>query len=119
MASSPVTVDPVAGGSLIDWDDSFAFLLGNEVSGDRQWQGRLRLVAIHNRALTQCNRSCRTSKQALVRNSFYCLTSVITAAFRTPTSCCEVSQFDNYSYLFNDPMFIILDANAYSQTIFR
>ena len=28
-------------------------MLGNEVSGNRQWQGVVRLVAIHNRALTQ------------------------------------------------------------------
>ena len=34
-------VDPAAGGTLADWDDTFAFVLGNEVSGDRQFQGVL------------------------------------------------------------------------------
>ena len=44
--------DTVAGGNLNDWDDTFAFVLGNEVSGNRLWQGTLKFVAIHNRALT-------------------------------------------------------------------
>jgi hypothetical protein len=33
---------PVAGGTMADWDDTFAFVLGNEVSGDRQFQGVFR-----------------------------------------------------------------------------
>ena len=44
--------DPTPGGSLNDWDDTFAFVLGNEVSGTRMWAGVIRLVAIHNRALS-------------------------------------------------------------------
>ena len=40
-------VDTVTAGNLNDWDDSFAFALGNEVSNDRQWTGSLRMVAIH------------------------------------------------------------------------
>ena len=103
--------DPVAGGSLIDWDDSFAFLLGNEVSGDRQWQGRLRLVAIHNRALTQ--EQIVQNFEAGVGEKFYLLFNVSDHS-GIPDSyvMLQVSQFDNYSYLFNDPQFIILDANA-------
>src|SRR5690606_1828069 len=44
--------DPAPGGTLADWDDSFAFVLGNEVSGDIPWTGVVRLVAVHNRVLT-------------------------------------------------------------------
>ena len=44
-------LDGAGGGTLGDWDNSFAFVLGNEVSNNRQWQGVIRLVAIHNRAL--------------------------------------------------------------------
>ncbi|HET9694331.1 MAG TPA: LamG domain-containing protein, partial [Steroidobacteraceae bacterium] len=43
--------DPVAAGLLTDWNDTFALVLGNEVSNDRTWQGVVRMVAIHNRAL--------------------------------------------------------------------
>ena len=45
-------VDAQGGGSLADWDDTFALVLGNETSTNRQWEGVLRIVAIHNRALT-------------------------------------------------------------------
>ena len=44
--------DAQGGGSLADWDDTFALVLGNETSTNRQWEGVLRMVAIHNRALT-------------------------------------------------------------------
>ena len=108
--------DPVAGGSLIDWDDSFAFLLGNEVSGDRQWQGRLRLVAIHNRAITQ--EQIVQNFEAGVGEKFFLLFNVSDHS-GIPDSyvMLQVSQFDNYSYLFNDPLFIILGSDTLSGDI--
>ncbi len=39
-------------GTMENLDDSFHFALGNELSGDRGWQGTLRLVAVYNRALS-------------------------------------------------------------------
>ena len=45
-------VDPAKGGTLANWDNTFALVLGNETTGQRQWQGTIKLVAIHNRALT-------------------------------------------------------------------
>ena len=33
-------LDGAGGGTLGDWDNSFAFVLGNEVSNNRQWHGR-------------------------------------------------------------------------------
>jgi hypothetical protein len=103
--------DPVAGGSLLDWDDSFALVLGNEVSGDRQWQGILRLVAIHNRTLTP--EQIRQNFDAGVGEKFFLLFSV-TDLVNVPESYIvfEVSQFDSYSYLFNQPFFISLDPNV-------
>lgn len=100
--------DSIAGGSLIDWDDSFAFLLGNEVSGDRQWRGQLRLVAIHNRALTQAQ--ITQNFEAGVGEKFFLLFNVSDHT-GMPDSyvMLEVSQFDNYSYLFNAPVFISLN----------
>ena len=104
-------IDPVAGGSLQDWDDSFALVLGNEVSGDRQWQGVLRLVAIHNRALTA--EQILQNYEAGVGEKFFLLFS-ITDLVNVPESYIvfEVSQFDNYSYLFNSPFFISLDPDV-------
>ena len=103
--------DPAAGASLIDWDDTFAFVLGNEVSGDEQWQGKLRLVAIHNRALTPAQ--INQNFDAGVGEKYFLLFSV-TELVGIPDSFIlfEVSQFDNYSYLFNKPVFISLDPGA-------
>ena len=47
--------DPVPGVTSINnvWDDGFTLVLGNETSGQRPWEGQLRLLAMHNRVLTQ------------------------------------------------------------------
>ncbi len=104
-------VDLVQGGTLIDWDNSFAFVLGNEVSGDRQWQGMLRMVAIHNRALTQ--EQITQNFSVGVGEKFYLLFNVDDHSGITDSYVLfEVSQFDSYSYLFNNPRFISLDPNA-------
>jgi hypothetical protein len=104
-------VDQIPGGNLIDWDNSFAFVLGNEVSGDRQWQGTLRMVAIHNRALTQ--EQITQNFAVGVGEKFFLLFNVDDYS-GIPDSYVlfEVSQFDSYSYLFNNPRFISLDPNA-------
>lgn len=104
-------VDPVVGGTLVDWDNSFAFVLGNEVSGDRQWQGVLRLVAIHNRALTP--EQITQNFSVGVGEKFFLLFGV-TDLTGVPDSYVmfEVSQYDSYSYLFKEPVFISLDPAA-------
>ena len=104
-------LDLVPGGTLAAWDDSFAFVLGNEVSGDRLWQGKLRLVAIHNRALALDQ--IIQNFGAGVGEKFFLLFGV-SELTNVPQSYImfEVSQFDNYSYLFNNPTFISLDPNT-------
>ena len=103
--------DPAAGGTLADWDDTFAFVLGNEVSGDRPFAGILRLVAVHNRALTPAQ--VRQNFQAGVGEKYYLLFSV-SHLVDVPQAYVmfEVSQFDSYSYLFDKPVFISLDPDA-------
>ena len=100
--------DPVAGGTLGDWDNTFALVLGNEPSGDRQWRGVLRLAAIHNRALTATQ--VQENFDAGVGERFYLLFNV-SAQVGAPDSYImfEVSQFDSYSYLFYRPTFINLN----------
>jgi hypothetical protein len=104
-------LDPVPGGTLGDWDDTFAFVLGNEVSGDRQFQGVFRLVAVYNRVLTEPQ--IQTNFQAGVGEKFYLLFS-ISHLVNVPQAyiLLEVSQFDSYSYLFEKPTFISLDPTA-------
>lgn len=104
-------IDTVPGSTLIDWDNSFAFVLGNEVSSDRQWQGVIRMVAIHNRALTP--EQIQQNFSVGVGEKFFLLFNVADHS-GIPDSYVlfEVSQFDSYSYLFNKPRFISLDPNA-------
>jgi len=104
-------MDPTRGGTIADWDDTFAFVLGNEVSGDRQFEGIFRLVAVHNRALTADQ--VQQNFQAGVGEKYYLLFS-ISHLVDVPQAYImfEVSQFDSYSYLFNKPTFISLDSSA-------
>lgn len=104
-------IDSVTGGNLSDWDDSFAFVLGNEASGDRPFAGKLRLVAIHNRALSA--EQIQQNFAVGVGEKFYLLFSV-SDLVDIPDSYImfEVSQYDSYSYLFNHPVFISLDEDA-------
>jgi len=108
LATQP---DPVTPGLLTDWNDTFALVLGNEVSNDRPWQGVVRMVAIHNRALTQAQ--IQQNFEAGVGERFYLLFSVAHLT-SVPQSYVmfEGSQFDSYSYLFNKPSFISLDTSV-------
>ena len=109
--------DPVSGStSISNWDDSFAFVLGNEVPGNRPWNGQIRMVAIHNRVLTQAQ--VLQNFDVGVGQKYFLLFSVaerlgIAGSF----IMFEVSQFDNYSYLFDKPVFINLDPNWTPATI--
>ncbi len=104
-------VDPTPGGTLADWDDTFAFVLGNEVSGDRQFQGVLRLVAVYNRALSA--QQVQTNFNAGVGEKYYVLFS-ISHLVDMPQAYIlfTVSQYDSYSYLFDKPTFVSLDSSA-------
>ncbi|MEM9102669.1 MAG: LamG domain-containing protein [Pseudomonadota bacterium] len=104
-------LDEIEGGNLNDWDDTFAFVLGNEVSSDRLWQGVIRLVAIHNRELT--------AEQVLqnfdvgVGERFFLLFSISDViGVNESYVVFEVSQFDSYSYLFSEPFAVTLDSTA-------
>jgi len=99
--------DTLGGANLADWDNSFAFVLGNEVSGDRQWKGVLRMVAIHNRALTLGQ--VQQNMAAGVGEKYFLLFSVASQV-GVPDAYVmfEVARFDTYSYLFQKPVFIVL-----------
>jgi hypothetical protein len=108
--------DPAPGGSLADWDDTFAFVLGNEVSGDRIWQGVIRLVAVHNRVLTEPQ--ILQNFEAGVGEKFFVLFGV-EHLINVPDSYIvfEASQFDTYAYLFRNPFFISLDDSVQADGI--
>lgn len=100
--------DPAPGGNLSDWDETYAFVIGNEVSGDRPWQGVVRLAAVHNRALTPGQ--ITQNFEAGVGEKFFLLFGVEHLT-NVPESfvVVEGAQYDSYSYLFREPFFISLD----------
>ena len=103
--------DPAKGGSLANWDTTFALVLGNETTGQRQWQGVIKFVAIHNRALTpaqiQQNFAAGVGERYFLLFNVSALTGVNQAYVMF-----EVSRYDSYSYLFTKPTFISLDNTA-------
>ena len=105
--------DPVPGGTLVDWQDTFAFVLGNEASNDGLWQGTFRLVAIHRRALTQ--EQIVQNFDVGVGEKFYLLFDISDKILAAPQSSYilyEVAQYDTYAYLFDRPHFITLDGST-------
>ena len=105
-------IDPNAGGDIGSWRNNFAFVLGNETSSNRQWQGVIRQVAIHNRVLTpeQINQNFEVGVGQKFFLLFYLGDHITTVP--EPYLLFEVSQFDSYSYLFYKPRFISLDASV-------
>jgi hypothetical protein len=110
--------DPQKGGTLANWDSTFALVLGSEVSGDNGFQGEIKFLAIHQRALTAAQ--VMQNYNAGVGQRYYLLFNIsnvpgvnVSQAYMMLT----VSQYDNYSYLFYQPTFISLDPTAKPATI--
>jgi hypothetical protein len=105
------SLDPAPGGTLTSWDNSYAFVLGNEVSNNRMWNGVIRLVAIHNRALTpaqiQQNFDAGVGEKFFLMFSVEHLTNIVDSFV-----VFEAAQYDSYGYLFREPFFISLDGTA-------
>ncbi|HEY4445988.1 MAG TPA: LamG domain-containing protein [Steroidobacteraceae bacterium] len=108
--------DPQKGGTISNWDNTFALVLGNEVSGDRSWQGLIKFVAIHSRAMSGAQ--VLQNFNAGVGQRYYLLFNVaavtgVSQAYIMFTA----SQYDSYSYMFYQPTFISLDPAVTSSNI--
>ncbi len=109
-------VDPQKGGTISDWDQTFALVLGNEVSGDDSWQGLIKFVAIHSRAMTQAQ--IVQNFNAGVGEQYFMLFNVSSVTgLNEAYVMFTVSQFDSYSYLFAKPTFISLDPTVVPNNI--
>ncbi|GLS24845.1 LamG domain-containing protein [Marinibactrum halimedae] len=106
-----VQEEAVEGGSLNSWDSSFALVLGAEVDGSNGWDGILRMLAVHNRAMSE--EDIRANFDVGVGEKYYLLFNV-EEHMSVPQAYVgfEVQQFDSYGYLFNSPFFISLDGTA-------
>lgn len=102
--------------AIRNWDDTYALIIGNEANGNRQWQGTVRLLAVHNKALTAAQ--IQQNYDVGVGQKFYLLFG-IGELINLPDSYIvfEVAQFDNYSYLFNAPYLVNLQQRSLPQTL--
>jgi hypothetical protein len=108
--------DPQKGGKISNWDSTFALVLGNEVSGDRSWQGLIKFVAIHSRAMTAGQ--VMQNFNAGVGERYYELFNVSTVTGVSQGYVMfTVSQYDSYGYLFYQPTFISLDPAVTSSNL--
>jgi hypothetical protein len=100
--------DPQKGGTISNWDNTFALVLGNEVSGDRSWQGLIKFVAIHSRAMSATQ--VMQNFNAGVGERYYVLFNVSNVVGLAQSYVMfTVSQYDSYAYMFDQPTFVSLD----------
>ncbi|MGD8925339.1 MAG: LamG domain-containing protein [Thioalkalispiraceae bacterium] len=124
--------DPIPGEGLANWATGAALALGNEVDFSRPWNGTIRMLAIHNRALT--SDQIRQNFDVGVGQKYYLMFEVgqhlgpecrgpdpdpaVDDPVRDPdyAPLCyiymEAAQWDNKSFLFAYPRFINLNPSA-------
>ena len=102
-------IDPEEKGDFLNWHRSYTLYFGNEVNG-RAWNGILRMVAIHDRALSttqiQQNYAAEVGQKYQIPFS---VSHILDDGVPHSYVVYEVSQFDEFSYLFRNPRFINLD----------
>ncbi|MDH5181696.1 MAG: LamG domain-containing protein, partial [Gammaproteobacteria bacterium] len=109
--------DTSAPGNFADWNDGFALLFGGDSGGTRPWLGTLRMVSIHNRALNDAQ--IQQNYAVGVGQKYFMMFGVshLTGTMGDPDYVgdayvvFEVSQFDDYSYLFAKPRFLTKDTS--------
>jgi hypothetical protein len=112
-------IDADKGAALKDWNPDFALALGNE-AGSRNtetlWQGSIRFVAVHKRAMTPDDIKANYKVGVGAK---YLLLFNVSSLIGTPGSFVvfEVTQFDDYGYLFANPFFTNLDGNTIAADI--
>ena len=99
--------DPMPAGGLENWSETFALVLGNEVSGNRPWRGQIRMLAIHNRALT--DEQITRNATIIPGQKYFLIFNIDTwTGLNHSYILIEANQYDAYSYLFAEPRFILL-----------
>ncbi len=99
---------------LTNWDDTFALILGREASNQNVWQGDVRLLAIFNRELAP--EQIQQNYDVGVGEKFFLLFSISHLIDLPETYVMfEVSQFDNYSYLFSGASLVNINGSAVAE----
>lgn len=88
----------------LDWLDNQTFVLGNEVTNNRLWQGILRMVAIHNQALSGAEVQQNFDAGA---GNISTLRFDLAAALGAPGYIdMQFAELDGESYLFAQPILV-------------
>ena len=87
----------------LDWSDDQTFVIGNEVTNNRLWQGVFRMVAVHNKALSgaEVQQNFDAGAGTFITLRFDLASVLGGQAFID----IQVSQLDAASYVFARPMF--------------
>ncbi|MBL4828088.1 MAG: LamG domain-containing protein, partial [Spongiibacteraceae bacterium] len=119
-------VDDQGGGNMGSWNDTFNLVFGNDASSTRAWSGIIRYAALHSRALTQ--EQIQQNFDVGVGVKYFLMFSISevidqegvchegTGSSRV-NHCYvvfEVSQLDEYAYVFNDPFFVTLNEDNFT-----
>ncbi|BBM01578.1 LamG domain-containing protein [Microbulbifer sp. GL-2] len=108
--------EPSEAGLLNTWDDTFALAVGSEVSNGNSWQGSIRMMAIHSRALSA--EDIATNYEVGVGEKYLLLFKVEEhTGIADSYVMFTVQQFDNYAYLFSEPTFVSLDESVDPQGV--
>jgi hypothetical protein len=104
-------VDELPPSRLWNWDANHQLVLANETSNNRQWVGRIQLVAIYDHALTEAQ--IRQNFDAGVGKRLLLVFDV--SQWLGPGSGIEFSvrEFDQYSYLFCTPTVVTPSASGF------
>lgn len=103
-------LEPGSGAIIQNWSDGMVMGVGAEPGNDRQWQGVMRMLTIHNRALSEDD--IQNNFQLGVGAKFYMMFNLSESGLvDVPRAYIvfEVEVFDGASYLFTNPFFISLD----------
>ncbi len=98
-------VDRNGGGTLDNWNPSYRFAIGNELTNNRLWKGKVYFAAIHERALTPAEILSHAlagfEERFLLRFDVSQWTGQAGSVIEM-----TVSDYDPFSYLFSHPTYV-------------
>lgn len=122
-----LTPDAQGPGVLSNWSPNYALVLGSDFAGNDNWNGVMRMMAVHSKALSPAQ--ILQNYNVGVGQKYFLMFN-ISQILNEPAACedsisganyCyivfEVSQFDSTSYLFKDPRFVNINPNAASNPL--
>lgn len=122
-----LVTDAQGPGVLSNWSPNYALVLGSDFAGNDNWDGVIRMMAVHSKALSPAQ--ILQNYNVGVGQKYFLMFN-ISQILNEPAACedtlnglyyCyivfEVSQFDSTSYMFKEPRFVNINPNAASNPL--